>query len=277
MPPRVSVIIPTCNRAHLLERAVASVLIQTFTDFELVIVDDGSTDATAGLPVIQNPDPRLRYIKLPENRGVAHARNAGIMISSAPFLAFLDSDDEWLPKKLEKQVAWTNAHPEMPIVQTREIWIRRERRVNPPKTHEKFEGDLFAASLERCMITPSSVMLRRTCIEEFGGFNENYPACEDYDLWLRITSRCPVGLVNEYLLKRYGGHSDQLSANVPVLDRFRIQSLIDLLMSHLLTAEQTRLARDNLLRRTRIVAQGYKKHGKIEEYERYREIIARYG
>jgi glycosyltransferase involved in cell wall biosynthesis len=276
MPPLVAAIIPTYNRAAFIERAVQSVLHQTLRDFELVAVDDGSTDNTAELPAFKNPDPRLRYIKLPENRGVSAARNAGVKATSAPWLAFLDSDDEWLPEKLEKQVRWTLSNPDRPIVQTREIWIRHGRRVNPPKTHEKLEGDLFTASLERCMITPSSVMLRRTLFEEAGGFNKSLPACEDYDLWLRVTCRYPVGLVDEYLLKRYGGHTDQLSAITPVLDRFRIQSVIDLLASNGLTEEQKTCARKNLLKRAQILAQGYKKHGNEEDYERYKKIIAQY-
>jgi glycosyltransferase involved in cell wall biosynthesis len=276
MPPLVAVIIPTYNRAALLERAVQSVLGQTFRDFELMVVDDGSTDGTKELSLFKEPDPRLRCLKLPHNRGVSAARNVGVRVTSAPWLAFLDSDDEWLPHKLERQVRWTNGHPDMPIVQAREIWIRHGRRVNPPKTHEKFGGDLFAASLERCMITPSSAMLSRNLFEKSGGFNEDFPACEDFDLWLRITCRHGVGLVDEYLLKRYGGHADQLSATVPVLDRFRIRSIADLLSADLLTAGQRELAQKNLLKRAAIVAQGYKKHGNNEEYERYRKIICRY-
>jgi glycosyltransferase involved in cell wall biosynthesis len=277
MPPLVAVIIPTYNRAALIERAVRSVLGQTFRDFELVVVDDGSTDGTAELPVFKNGDPRLRYVGVSQNKGVSAARNAGVKATTAPWLAFLDSDDEWLPEKLEKQVRWTLSRPDMHIVQTRELWIRRGTRVNPPKTHEKSEGDLFAASLERCMITPSSVMLRRTLFEKMGGFNESLPACEDYDLWLRVTSKYRTGLINEYLLKRYGGHADQLSATVPVLDRFRIQSVADLLAGDVLTEEQNALARKNLLTRAHIVAQGYKKHGNLIEYERYQKILAQYG
>ncbi|MGA2506575.1 MAG: glycosyltransferase family A protein [Chitinispirillaceae bacterium] len=277
MTPTVAVIIPTYNRAALVERAVRSVLGQTFRDYELVVVDDGSTDGTAELPLFKNSDPRLRCLKIPENRGVSAARNAGVKATSAPWLAFLDSDDEWLPEKLEKQVRWTIEHPDMHIVQTREIWIRRGRRVNPPKTHEKFEGDLFAASLERCMITPSSVMLRRTLFEQMGGFNESFQACEDYDLWLRVACRYRIGLIKEYLLNRYGGHADQLSTTVPVLDRFRIRSVADLLAGGALTEEQNALARKNLLTRAHIAAQGYKKRGNVKEHERYKKIIAQYG
>jgi glycosyltransferase involved in cell wall biosynthesis len=275
MPPTVAVIIPTYNRAALLERAIASVLGQTWRDFELVVVDDGSTDDTALLSVLHS-DTRLHFFRNEKNRGVSHARNTGVRAASAPWIAFLDSDDEWLPTKLEKQIAWTREHPETPIVQTRELWIRRGKRVNPPKTHEKFPGDLFSASLDRCMITPSSVLLRRDLFETFGGFNESLPACEDYDLWLRVTCRNHVGLVDEYLLKRYGGHADQLSANVPVLDKFRVQSICDLLESGLLSADQASLARTSILKRAHIVAQGYQKRGNPKEYERYEALIARY-
>jgi glycosyltransferase involved in cell wall biosynthesis len=277
MTPLIAVIIPTFNRAALIERAINSVLCQTFRDFEAVVVDDASTDGTDGLPIFKKSDPRLRYIKLPENRGVSHARNAGVKATSAPWLAFLDSDDEWLPQKLERQVRWTEEHPDMHIVQTREFWIRRGRRVNPPKTHEKSDGDLFSASLERCMITPSSVMLRRTLFNEAGGFNESLSACEDYDLWLKVTCRCRVGLIDGHLLKRYGGHADQLSAAVPALDRFRIRSIIDLLAADALTSSQRELARENLLTRAQIVAKGYKKHGNAKECGHYEKIIAAYG
>lgn len=273
--PLVSVIIPTFNRARLLPRAIKSVLCQTLRDFECIVVDDGSTDRTDELPVLKNADSRIRYVKLPENRGVSAARNTGVDATSARLLAFLDSDDEWLPHKIEKQVRWLERNRDFSIVQTREIWIRNGKRVNAPKTHEKFMGDLFDASLGRCMITPSSVLLTRALFKECGGFNESLPACEDYDLWLKITCRYPVGLVDEYLLTRYGGHADQLSSAVPVLDRFRIQGLIDLLAAGCLSAEQTRLARENLLKRARIVSTGYLNHGNRKEYERYLEIIKR--
>ncbi len=189
MSPLVAVIIPTFNRASLLPRAIRSVLDQIWRDFELVVIDDGSTDGTAGLAIFKCGDPRLRCVRLPENRGVSVARNAGVRATVAPLLAFLDSDDEWLPEKLGRQVDWLKKNPEFRICQTQELWIRRGVRVNPPMTHAKFGGDLFAASLERCMITPSSVMLARELFEETGGFNEAFPACEDYDLWLKVTSR----------------------------------------------------------------------------------------
>ena len=154
LTPLVSVIIPTYNRASLIDRAVASVLGQTRDDLELVVVDDGSTDVTVDLLAGYRSDPRFHILCLPQNRGVSAARNAGAGATGAPWIAFLDSDDEWLPDKLSRQLRWSAANPELEIVQTQELWIRHGRRVNPPRTHEKFGGDLFAASLERCMITP---------------------------------------------------------------------------------------------------------------------------
>jgi glycosyltransferase involved in cell wall biosynthesis len=252
---------------------MSSVLSQTWRDFELFVIDDGSTDGTENLPVLKSPDPRLHYLRSPKNRGVSHARNLGISRSSAPWIAFLDSDDEWLPRKLEKQMAYTTAHPALAIHQTKEYWIRNGLRVNLPKTHEKMAGDLFAASLKRCMITPSSVIIKRELLERTGGFNESFTACEDYDLWLRITCCHEIGLVDEYLLRRFGGHEDQLSATVPVLDRFRIQSILDLLGGDCLTLEQRSRAKQRLVELATIVAKGYRKHGNPAESARYQSII----
>jgi glycosyltransferase involved in cell wall biosynthesis len=270
--PFVSVIIPTFNRAKLIVRAVKSVLSQTFNDFECIVVDDASTDNTVNLDIFTSPPQRLKFVKLVSHSGVSKARNAGVAEASGRWIAFLDSDDEWHSRKLEKQVQWHRDNPGFAISQTKEIWVRRGARVNPPKTHEKKEGYIFEQSLKRCMVTPSSVMLERTLFLDTGGFNESLPACEDFDLWLRITFRIPVGLVNEYLLTRYGGHADQLSATVMGLDRFRIQSIIGLLNSKKLSPEQTALAQSELAKKADIVANGYKKRGNREEYERYSRI-----
>jgi len=270
--PHVSVIIPYYNRQHLLGRAVLSVLSQTFTDFELVLVDDGSTDGPNPESLLVDSPVDYRIIRLDTRHGVSAARNAGVRQSRGNRIAFLDSDDEWHPDKLKNQLVWWEYHSEYRICQTREIWVRHGVRVNPPRTHRKKNGWIFRESLERCMITPSSVMMERSLYNEMGGFKESLPACEDYDLWLRITSRYPVGLVEEYLLTRYGGHADQLSLSVPMLDRFRIRALLDLLRAEITNERYRRLAVLNLARRAGIVAGGYKKRNKIAEYEHYDQI-----
>jgi glycosyltransferase involved in cell wall biosynthesis len=275
MQPFVSVVIPVYNRRQLLERAVISVLRQRFRDFECIVVDDGSDDGSFEISCLD--DPRVSVVRLPEHRGVSAARNSGVSRAVSPWIAFLDSDDEWLPEKLRRQVALVQCNPDLRILQCREAWIRNGVRVNPPQTHEKKSGDLFAESLERCMITPSSVMLRKELFLEKGGFNESLPACEDYDLWLKITAEYQVGLVDEILLRRYGGHPDQLSATVPVLDRFRIRSLLGLLAAGHLTGIQNNLVRKQIFERATICANGYLKRGNREAYEQYRTIAEQYG
>jgi len=272
--PLVSVIIPVFNRKKLLVRAIESVLKQSFKDFELFVVDDGSDDGTQDLPILK--ESKITFIRLKENRGVSKARNIGVKKSSGEWIAFLDSDDEWFTKKLEKQIEWCRENPQFEIMQTKEIWIRNGRQVNPPMTHEKYQGDLFAYSLERCMITPSSVLLKRSLFEESGGFNENYPVCEDYDLWLRITCQKQIGLLDQYLLKRFGGHSDQLSSSMMGLDRFRIRSMMELLESNLLSDTQIKLLRTVLTKKALIVANGYMKRGNKSLYEKYRLIAETY-
>ena len=274
MTPTVAVIIPVHNRREYLERAVESVLKQTFKRFECIVVDDGSDDGS-DRPA-RFTDNRVRLIRFDMHSGVSRARNAGVAATRAPLIAFLDSDDEWKRDKLKSQLEWLTRHPHYEILQSREEWIRNGVRVNPPATHVKREGNLFAASLERCMVTPSSVLLTRTLFAAYGGFNESLPACEDYDLWLRITARHRVGLVDEIHLCRYGGHGDQLSATVPALDRFRVRSMLGLLIEGGLTRDQRILVTRQLCRKTAILANGYKKRGNQELYERYNILAQRY-
>lgn len=268
--PLVSVIIPVFNRKKLLERAIQSVLKQSFEDFELFVVDDGSDDGVQELTVLN--ERNITFIRLEENSGVSKARNIGVKKSSGEWIAFLDSDDEWFTQKLQKQIDWCRENPQFEITQTKEIWIRNGKQVNPPMTHHKSQGDLFSASLHRCMITPSSVLLKRSLFEKSGGFNETLPVCEDYDLWLRITCQKQIGLLDQYLLKRYGGHSDQLSSSIMGLDRFRIRSMLKLLKSNLLNDIQMKLLRVVLSRKALIVANGYLKRGNETLYEKYRHI-----
>lgn len=275
MSPLVSVILPVYNRKVLIKNALKSVINQTFTDIEIIVVDDCSTDGITEDDIV-TLDKRIKYFRQPFHCGVSKARNDGVKLSNGKWIAFIDSDDEWMKQKIEKQIRWTEAHKEFEIVQTKEIWIRNGKRVNAPKTHEKFEGDLFYASLDRCMITPSSVLLTRSLFDRTGGFNESLPACEDYDLWLRICSDHPVGLIDEYLLIRYGGHSDQLSASVMGLDRFRIRAILGLLEHNQLCQSQKVAAITALQKKTAVVANGFLKRGNPELYERFISIVKRF-
>jgi len=224
--PFFAVVIPVHNRPGELARAVDSVLAQTCRDFELVVVDDGSTDATS--EVAASYGDRIRLIRQ-ENAGVSAARNRGIAATRAPWIALLDSDDAWRPDKLARQRRFAEERPDCSILQANEIWVRNGRRVNPPETHRKRDGRIFRESLARCMVSPSAVALRRDLFERYGPFDERLPACEDYDLWLRITAFEPVGLIDEDLLTRYGGHDDQLSRRFWGMDRFRVHAIVRLL------------------------------------------------
>ena len=263
----VSVIIPTFNRAQKVARAIASVLYQTYTDYELIVVDDGSRDHTPDTLALLHP--RIIRLVHEENRGVSAARNTGIRASRAPLVAFLDSDDYWLPEKLAVQVAFFKAHPTAMACQTQEIWIRKGRRVNPRKKHHKPSGDLFIPSLKLCLVSPSAVMVRRSLLDEVGLFDEALPVCEDYDLWLRVSCKYPVHLLREDLVIKEGGAPDQLSRSLIGMDRFRIQSLVKVIESGRLTPRQAEAAWFELRTKCEVYGKGCMKRGKKEEGERY--------
>ena len=270
----VSVIIPTYNRAGWVTEAVASVLAQTCRDFELLVVDDGSTDGT--MEALAPFRGKLCYLRTWRNRGVAAARNLGAAAARGRWLAFLDSDDLWRPEKLARQLAYLEAHPDLEICQTGEIWVRRGVRVNPPSSHRKVGGRIFLPSLARCLVSPSAVMISRRLFWQAGGFDESLPACEDYDLWLRLAWRHDIGLVPEPLVVKRGGHPDQLS-RAWGLDRFRIRALLKLLKEPELPAPYREAVRRTLAEKCRIYDQGCAKRGRLAEAAHYQALAGEAG
>ena len=263
----VSVVIPTYNRADLVQRAVRSVLAQTRPADQVIVVDDGSTDETG--PLVRIQFGSVDYLAQ-ENRGVSAARNRGIEVATGEWIALLDSDDEWLPEKLERQMACLEQEPDYRLCHTDEIWVRRGRRVNPRRKHAKQGGWIFRDCLPLCAISPSSVLIHRSLFEEVGRFDETLPACEDYDLWLRVCSRWPVLFVPERLVVKHGGHEDQLSSRVWGLDRYRIQALEKVLGSAALGTEDRQAAIDMLVDKIDIYAAGARKRGRVDEADEYR-------
>ena len=282
---QVSVVIPTYNRASTLRRALGSVSSQVPPPEEIIVVDDGSTDGTRTVIARTTPEGggtkqsdasrhpersegsmrsfgpsglRMTYLFQP-NRGPAAARNLGIPHARAEFIAFLDSDDEWLPGKLAAQLKFFQENPDYLICQTEEIWIRNGRRVNPMKKHKKYGGLIFEKCLPLCIVSPSSVMMKREFFDQVGLFDESLPACEDYDLWLRASARFPIGLVEKPYVVKYGGHADQRSRQFPVMDRFRIEALRKILVSGILTPTQREAALRELTRKSQIIVQGARK------------------
>jgi glycosyltransferase involved in cell wall biosynthesis len=270
---RVSVIVPTYNRLPKVRESIDSVLKQTYRDFELWVVDDGSTDGTGqALKVFGN---KIKYVSQ-ANRGVSAARNLGLRVSRGKHVAFLDSDDLWEPRKLEIQVRCMEANPQFPLCYTDETWIRRGVRVNPRKKHAKYSGWIFERCLPLCIISPSSALMKRTLFEEIGGFDENLPVCEDYDFWLRVTRRYPVLFIDEKLIVKRGGHPDQLSNRSWGNDRYRVMALEKLLSFQDLKAEERRMVSRELVRKCHILSRGFDKRGKREEGRRYEELAKRY-
>lgn len=273
MAPPVSVIIPTYNRAKQLPGAIDSVLAQTHPSFELIVVDDGSTDETPRL-LREYGDDRLRYIRQ-DNQGPSAARNRGIGAARHDLLAFLDSDDRFAPEKLAVQVAAMEESSDCLISHTQEIWFRNGNHLNQKKIHQKKSGDIFAQSLRLCAVGMSTIMARRELFAQVGLFDETLPCCEDYELWLRVSVRHTFLLVDQPLTVKHGGRPDQLSVQYRVgMDRFRIQAMEKLLNDPALSREQRFLARQELCRKATIYGQGCLKHGRIEEGQRFLALAA---
>lgn len=270
--PTVSVIIPTFNRGWVIKEAIDSVLNQTFGSFELIVVDDGSTDNT--LDILAEYKDRITLIKQ-RNRGVSAARNRGVDSASSKFIAFLDSDDLWLPQKLKRQIEFFDSNPEALICQTEETWIRDGVRVNPGKRHRKVSGMIFEPSLQLCLVSPSAVMIKRSLFEEVGLFDESLPACEDYDMWLRVGYKHPIFLIDTPLIIKRGGHTDQLSKN-PALDKYRIKALKKILDQNVLSEKQHRAAVQVLKEKCTVYAAGCQKRGRTEEAGFYLTLFKQY-
>jgi glycosyltransferase involved in cell wall biosynthesis len=265
----VTIVVPTRDRKDPLRRALESVRRQTHPATRTIVVDDGSRDDPESW--LRADFPEVELIRQ-EHRGVSAARNRGIGLATTQWIAFLDSDDEWVPEKLERQMSALARETDYSICHTDEIWIRDGRRVNPGKRHAKRGGFIFQYCLPLCVISPSSVVIERSLLEEVGGFDETLPACEDYDLWLRVCARHPVLFVDESLVIKHGGHEDQLSRRYWGMDRWRIRALEKIIGSGTLGAHDRRAAVRVLLQKIDVYTQGARKRGKSDEIDRYEAL-----
>ena len=274
----ISIILPVYNRPELINRSVDSVLNQSYRNFELIIVDDGSDDETADVvdEYTKTTDADIKMIQFKQNRGVSAARNAGIDHSSGEWIALLDSDDEWNADKLEKQMEFHQQNQNVIISQCNERWIRNGKQVNKRKIHRKKSGRIFIESLKLCLISPSAVIFHKDLVSEIGFFDESFQVCEDYDYWLRVLRKYPVGLLDERLLTRYGGHADQLSAQYWGMDRWRVKAM----EKHLDAAnmpEDDRIALyKELINKLNVLYQGASKRKKPAA-QKYADKLDRYG
>lgn len=270
---RISVVIPSYNRRHTLERALQSVFLQSSKVDEVILVDDGSTDASAEL--VEHKFPEVKILRQ-ANLGVSAARNRGIEAAQFEWIALLDSDDSWHTHKIEKIRAARRQHPDIVLFHSDEIWIRNGVRVNPMHKHRKSGGWIFEQCLPLCAISPSASVIKSSVLRDLGMFDESLPACEDYVLWLRLCHRHPVHYLEQRLIVKYGGHEDQLSRRHPVMDRFRVRALHRLLDGEQLSAEHQAAAVSALLTKLDILLKGAIKHGNQQLIDEFAPLRAQW-
>jgi glycosyltransferase involved in cell wall biosynthesis len=277
--PLISVIIPTYNRASYLSDAIQSVLDQDYfqdkTDspcFEIWVIDDGSSDKTRG--IVDSFAGKVGY-RYQTHSGVSAARNHGLRVSAGRFIAFLDSDDLWMRHKIRSQMSYMEAYPKAMVAYTEEIWMRKGVFVNPRKRHKKYSGWIFDKVLPLCLLSLSSTLFRREAFEAVGDFDESMPACEDYDLGIRLAHKFPIHLIDSPLIVKRGGHPDQLSRKFWGMDRFRVYALEKALKMDL-TSEQESLVRSELVKKCRVLIQGFRKRNKHQEEQKYLSLVREY-
>lgn len=263
----VSVVIPTHNRLESLCVAIDSVLAQTYPIDELIVVDDGSTDHTT--EHLTQYYPSIKLIQQ-SNHGVSHARNRGIELATGDWLALLDSDDRWFPGKINTQIKALASRPDIRLCHCDEHWIRNGKRVNPKRKHQKRGGEIFRHCLPLCAISPSATVIHRTLFDDVGMFDESLPACEDYDLWLRICAHESVLYIDQALLEKTGGHEDQLSQRYPAMDQYRLQALAKLIRTQGLSPTNLDLAMTTFTDKLQIYCNGARKRGRIDTISRLR-------
>ena len=208
MEPRVSVIIPTRNRASLLKRALDSVLIQTYPHYEIIVVDDASEDDTPQvIRQYQKQNPKIQYFRNEISVGGAEARNIGMKQAGGEILAFLDDDDEWLPEKLEIQLAIFDIEPDVGIVGTGYVYIDVDRGTTEKRRFPESQS-LLTLFVENTLGSFSFVCIRRTLFEKYGGIRADMESAQDWSYWIKLAPHTRISMVNDYLVRYYENFRD---------------------------------------------------------------------
>ncbi len=259
----ISVIIPVFGRFNLFQEAVESVLRQSFKEYELIIVDDGSNDPRIEWFSLSN---KAKYLRIEHSGRPGLVRNRGVEIAKGKFIAFLDSDDLWNFKKLEIQYEFLRKNKRFRISHTRELWIKEGKIISQKKQKHKREGNIFIDALKKCIVGPSTVMLEKKLFEEIGGFREDLEIAEDYELWLRVLSKHEIGYIDLPLTIKRAGKWFQLSKKYEQIEIFRIEGLKKLVEDNFFEREKLLLAKNELLRKIEIYKRGLLKRNKTQEY-----------
>lgn len=252
----VTVVIPVYNRTWLLKTAIESVLCQKYPLLQIIVVDDGSESST--FDALRPYMSLITYIRIDKNSGVSHARNVGIHNAKYEYIAFLDSDDIWLPNKLMLQISYMKENNLM-ISHTDEYWYKNNRFVNQKRKHKKYGGYILKDILDICRISPSSAVVHNSVFDKIGLFDENQSVCEDYDMWLRIANKYYVGYLEVKTIIKVAHDEPQLSLNTLHLEYYRLLSLTKFICRNKISYYNKICAIDELKRKFRIVEKGLNK------------------
>lgn len=281
--PLVSVIIPVYNREDLVREAIKSAAAQTWTDYEIIIVDDGSTDNTRQTAKSLQPAfaDRMRLIPQDHTGMPGQVRNRGAREAAGEYIAFLDSDDLWEPEKLSRQLQFFRKERDEEgeryrLCHTREIWLRTDKEISQKGQRHRREGMIFEDALKKCIIGPSTVMMERSLFEETGGFREDLEIAEDYEYWLRICAENRAGYIDEALVIKRAGGWEQLSEKYGHIEFFRLRGLKSLVDRDFFSGENRRKAAAELTDKCRIYAAGCRKRGRTGEAEEYDKLAREY-
>lgn len=251
----VSVIIPVYNRIDTLKSAIESVLCQTYREIEIIVVDDGSDldIKTALKPYLS----KIQYIRNESNLGVSSARNLGIKVSTGEYVALLDSDDLFLPFKLELQLS-SMIDKNLSISHTDEFWYKADRFINKQKKHEAYGGHVLEKILDFCRISPSSLLFKKDILNTTGLFDESMRVCEDYDLFLRFALFFEIDYINTKAIIKRAVTDDQLSASINHIESVRLKSLSGFYKNYAshMNFSQTEAVKNELKRKYKIVENG---------------------
>jgi glycosyltransferase involved in cell wall biosynthesis len=297
-----TVVVPTCNRREMVAQALQSVLAQTYRNFELVVVDDGSTDGTPmhlmrllgaeprAVEILSRMNPAalnpffhqfvhdgipIQYQYHP-NRGLGAARNRGIRHARGTYVAFLEAEDLWEPTHLQAQIAFLDGDGWARIARVGGRQAKDGTRARRSRRAEEASGWIFSQALEACPAGLSCAVVHRGCFAECGTFDENMPACDDYDLWLRLAARFPIHYVAGPEVT-HRSPRPELASHSWTWDRFRVYALEKAFQSGQLNPEQRFLVSQEIVRRCEHLVEGYRRQKSEERanfYERKRKRFA---
>jgi len=253
---KISVIIPAFNAVSTLSRTIDSVLAQSYGADEIIVVDDGSSDATSEVAKMYSEVILLRQKRM----GAASALNNGAMMASNEWIAFLEAADTWHPDKLQEQVACLRKSRHTKVICTDQTLVRGGREVDTAEKSQKPQEIPFDNCLSGCNMALSSLLIEKKLFDRLGGFDESMECCEDYDLWLRIMQEEKIAMIERKLVNSYGDAGDRSSCGEKETARFRVKAL----EKHLEGVHDAAV-REELIRTLRVLAEGAKKDAKEEE------------